>query len=332
MHTHVFVAGTFDHLHRGHEKLLGEAFRAGEKVTVGVTSNAFIAAYKPGYTGASFEKRQKSVITWLAKKGYTNKATIIAIDDPYEPASSDPSLDGLVVTAQNRARGEEINAKRTSRGLSPLVLLDVAIVPAQDTRDISSTRIRKGEIDTKGNLVLPDSLRPELQQVLGRLLTSKEAIQQSLARNEGAMFITCGDIATKTLLDEGMAPTLAIVDYRVERKPYEKYKKQLGAAYETKMRIVSGPGYIAKNAVDAVNRWGKAPSPLLLEIEGEEDLLTIPALVAAPTGSVLYYGQPAGALWACGPEMGGGLVEVVVTETMKNQAAELLARFTTESR
>ncbi len=225
MHAHVFVAGTFDHLHRGHEKLLREAFRAGEKVTVGVTSNAFVAAYKPGYMGSPFATRKKSVVTWLAKKGHADKVTIIAINDPYEPASSDSTLDALVVTPQNRLRGEEINAKRASRGLSPLVLLEVPIVPAQDTRDISSTRIRNGDIDKKGNLILPDSLRPELQQPLGRILTNKEQIKDALAHNTGDLFITCGDVATKTLLDAGVVPTFAIVDWRVERKPYTKHKK-----------------------------------------------------------------------------------------------------------
>jgi pantetheine-phosphate adenylyltransferase len=332
MHAHVFVAGTFDHLHRGHEKLLREAVRAGKKVTVGLTSNAFVAAHKPGYAGASYEKRHESVATWLAQKGYAHKATIIAIDDPYEPAASDPSLDALVVTAQNRPRGMEINAKRSSRGLSSLVLLEVPIVAAQDTRDISSTRIRNGEIDKKGNLVLPDSLRPELQQPLGRILTNKEQIKDALARNAGVLFITCGDVATKTLLNVGVVPTLAIVDWRVERKPYIKNKKEIVAAYPAKKRIVSGPGYIARAAVDAISAWGGAPMPLLLEIDGEEDLLTIPALASAPVGSVLYYGQPAGELWACGPIHGGGLVEVVVTPQKKKEAEALLTRFTTASR
>lgn len=332
MHAHVFVAGTFDHLHRGHEILLRQAFRAGKKVTVGLTSNAFVAAYKPGYTGLFFATRKKHVGTWLTKNGHRDNATIIAIDDPYEPASSDPSLDALIVTPQNRVRGEEINAKRASRGLSPLVLLEVPIVAAQDTRDISSTRIRNGEIDSKGNLILPDSLRPELQQPLGKMLTDKEHIKDALASHAGALFITCGDVATKTLLQAGAMPTLAIVDWRVERKPYTKYKKEIIAAYPTITRIASGPGYIAKAALDAISAWGKAPVPLLLEIDGEEDLLTIPALAAAPVGSILYYGQPAGELWACGPIHGGGLVEVVVTHQKKQEAEELLTRFTTGSR
>lgn len=332
MHAHVFIAGTFDDLHRGHEALLSAAIQAGRNVTVGITSDTFVAAYKPGYTGSSFVTRQKNVGTWLAKKGYANKTTIIAIDDPYEPASSDPSLDALVVTPQNRARGEEINAKRVSQGLSALVLLEVPIVPAQDTRDISSTRIRNGEIDKKGNLVLPDSLRPELQQPLGRILTNKEQIKDALANHTGALFITCGDVATKTLLQVGVVPTLAIVDWRVERKPYTKYKKEIVAAYPTKKRIASGPGYIASAAIEVISSWGNAPAPLLLEIDGEEDLLTIPALVAAPLGSILYYGQPAGELWACGPIHGGGLVEVVVTREKKKEAEVLLTRFTTETR
>ncbi len=37
----VAVGGTFDHFHRGHEKLLNKAFEIGNYIMVGVTSNEF---------------------------------------------------------------------------------------------------------------------------------------------------------------------------------------------------------------------------------------------------------------------------------------------------
>lgn len=51
-------------------------------------------------------------------------------------------------------------------------------------------------------------------------------------------------------------------------------------------------------------------------IDGEEDLLVLPAIIYAPLGARVYYGQP-----------GEGLVEVVVTHRKKRQALALLGKF-----
>ena len=38
----VAVGGTFDHFHKGHEKLLNKAFEIGTYILVGVKSNEFV--------------------------------------------------------------------------------------------------------------------------------------------------------------------------------------------------------------------------------------------------------------------------------------------------
>lgn len=56
---------------------------------------------------------------------------------------------------------------------------------------------------------------------------------------------------------------------------------------------------------------------MLLLVDGEEDLLALPAIVHAPIGGVVYYGQPQ-----------QGLVEVMVTEEKKREVLALLKQFT----
>jgi len=51
-------------------------------------------------------------------------------------------------------------------------------------------------------------------------------------------------------------------------------------------------------------------------VDGEEDLATLPALVAAPRGSSVVYGQP-----------GDGMVHVAVIEAQTDEARQLLGRF-----
>ena len=144
MYDRVFVAGTFDHLHRGHEAILTAALNAGEKVTLGLTSDLFVKNYKKNSSIAPFDVRKKNLETWLSDHQYN--ALIISIDNPYEPAASLPDLEILVVSAENKSRGEEINTLRKEKGLAPLGLLVVPLVPAEDEKPLSSTRVREGII------------------------------------------------------------------------------------------------------------------------------------------------------------------------------------------
>ena len=53
----------------------------------------------------------------------------------------------------------------------------------------------------------------------------------------------------------------------------------------------------------------------LLTVDGEEDLATLPAVVAAPAGATVVYGQP-----------GEGMVRVTVDEATKSEVRDLLLR------
>ncbi len=159
MYHHVFVAGTFDPsaglragLHDGHELLLTRAFETGEKVTIGLTSDEFVAKFKilnSTFNIQPYESRKQHLLHWIKEKGYFDRATLIPIDDPYEPAASMPDLEVLVVTPENKVRGEEINEKRKNKGLVPLALLVVPLVAAQDLRPSSSTRVRMASCEPR---------------------------------------------------------------------------------------------------------------------------------------------------------------------------------------
>ncbi len=316
MYAHVFVAGTFDRLHAGHRRLLTEAFRVGDRVTIGLTSDEFVEKYKSQIPSHKSQKeRKRSLASWLKNNKFTDSSTIIAIDDPYEPAASATNVDALVVTSETRKRGEEINRMRKSRGLKELVLMNVSLVDAVDGTPISSSRIRNGDIDYEGRLVMPEELRPLLAEPLDKILTGK-AIEEAIQDARAGFVITVGDVATKTFLDAGIIPTLSIIDGKVGRKPFHEVVDRL----QPTLAVQSGPGFISKKAVQAIHDCFTHPSSPITHhailIDGEEDLLVLPAIIYAPLGTVLYYGQP-----------GEGLVEVVVTDDMKTKAIGLLARF-----
>ncbi len=317
MYHRVFVAGTFDRLHTGHDTILRAACEAGETVTVGLTSDAFVAKFKKDTTIAPFLDRKADVEQWLNEHGFGQKTLIIPIDDPYEPAASLTDLDVLVVTPDTKSRGEEINRIRKEKGLVPLGLLVVPLVPAEDRRVVSSTRVRDGEIDAAGRLILPDNLRPELSKPVGNVLIG-DAIGSSIEAHRNDIIVTVGDITTKTLLTAGVIPSLSIIDFQVERKPYPELDGRFAGLGIFRIHVSSGPGFIAKEAMSVIQKWSMHPEEkIVLTVTGEEDLLALPAIAYGPVGAVVYYGQP-----------GQGVVEVVINEEKKNQAVALLGKFT----
>ena len=312
MYPHLFVAGTFDGLHAGHRAVLTRAFRVGEKVTIGLTSDAFVRTYK--LVIRPYGERKKDLERWLENQ--KKQVTIITIDDPYEPAASMKGLDALIVTAENRKTGEHINVLRQGSTLPCLTLIEVSMVPAEDGTPVSSTRMRNGEIDHEGRLIMPESLRVLLGKPMGNVLSGK-AIDGSIHRNKNKLIVTVGDIATKTFLDAGITPTLAIIDGMVGRKPFLEVVDRLTGATVVK----SGPGYISREAVEAIRECFSCHVSRVtchaLFIDGEEDLLVLPVVQYAPLGAFVYYGQP-----------GDGLVEVFITKIVKKKAEALLFRFT----
>lgn len=322
MFPHVFVAGTFDGLHKGHLALLSRAFAEGERVTMGLTSDLFVRKFKIfdfqfsnnenlKFKIRGFADRKRDLQQWLASQGYSNRSTIVPIDNPYEPAVAVKDVDALVVSSQTRKRGEEINQRRRKNGLSELTLIEVPMERAEDGRPISSTRVRIGEITTQGKLVLPDNLRPELRKPLGRLLKGEEIAFG------GKIIITVGDATSETALDLGTIPNLAVIDLHIERKVHDTLASVPEILLYYGMAVASGPGFISEAAQRAIRAWATHCQPTLLIVKGEEDLLTLPAIVEAPLGSFVYYGQP-----------GEGIVEVAVTDEKKRETLVLLAKFT----
>jgi uncharacterized protein (UPF0218 family) len=120
------------------------------------------------------------------------------------------------------------------------------------------------------------------------------------------------------LLTAGVTPSLSIVDFQVERKPYPELDGRFAAMNIFRVQVPSGPGFIAKEAVEVIQKWTMHPEEkMVLTVSGEEDLLALPAIAYGPIGAVVYYGQP-----------NKGLVEVVINQEKKNQAIALLGKFT----
>jgi len=148
----VAVGGTFDELHKGHEALILKAFEAGEHVLIGLCSERFVGKMRKAHITAPYVNRLEALKVFLREKGILKRAKIVALDDPYGVALTERRLEALVVSKETEDTGFEINRKRVEAGLRPLKIVVVDMVFAENDLPISTTRVRRGEMDREGHL------------------------------------------------------------------------------------------------------------------------------------------------------------------------------------
>jgi len=149
----VAMGGTFDLFHSGHQALIVKAFEVGNRVLIGLCSDAFLKKMRKPHTIASYAQRLEELKSFLRKKGFLERAEIIPLDDAYGVTLSDTLIEAIVVSKETESRAREINEKRKSLGMSHLPIVAIKMVLSDDHYPISSTRIWFEEIDRDGNLL-----------------------------------------------------------------------------------------------------------------------------------------------------------------------------------
>jgi cytidyltransferase-like protein len=151
----VAVGGTFDELHRGHKTLLMKAFEIGEHVLIGLSSEEFATKMNKPHIVAPYEQRLEDLKDFLNKNGWSSRAAIISLNDPFGAAASKEYVDALVVSRETEKKASKINKLRKLIELPRLQIVVIDMVPSENCGTISTTRIRRGEIDREGHVLKP---------------------------------------------------------------------------------------------------------------------------------------------------------------------------------
>ena len=152
----VAMGGTFDHIHRGHLALLNKSFEVGDRVVIGVTSDAF-ALREGKRPDQIYEERVRALEAVLYEKFPGRSYLIAKLEDNFGPGIASSEVQAIVVSRETAKKVPIANAARAARGFPPLEVVTIDYVLADDNRLISSTRIRKGEIDTEGRVLRPST-------------------------------------------------------------------------------------------------------------------------------------------------------------------------------
>jgi hypothetical protein len=158
---------------------------------------------------------------------------------------------------------------------------------------------------------LPNSLRDQLKIPLGILLPESQADKENIKKHlsDNSYIITVGDRTTEKMIDFGLIPSLQIIDGIEKREKREPPK----LANATELTVDNPATQITTASIDVIKKAYTLQSPVRLYVNGEEDLLVLPACVFAPENAIVLYGQP-----------NEGLVIVKITPKIRNKTQRLL--------
>ena len=324
------VGGTFDCFHAGHQALL-EAALSCDSVEVWVTSDAIASEKDPRIKSQS--ERQKDISDWAGARSLSTHS----LEDSWGPAPTRGDVTHIVCTPETLENCDQINQMRIEGGLTPLEIVEVPHVLAEDGESISSSRIRQGSINREGVLWiresdleravhLPTSLDSELKEPMGTLYPGPEdtpevAIQAAVEAipSSSHCLIAVGDVTVNALLETGWVPDLGVVDGQTKRTPWDGEIDM--TSFVGHLSCENPAGQLTPDLFESTDlaldfAFSEQGGPVLLEVEGEEDLAPIMIHLLAPLGTVVLYGQPS-----------AGVVLRITDESTKVRCRALLDAF-----
>ena len=170
---------------------------------------------------------------------------------------------------------------------------------------------------SRARYALTRSLRGRLKKPMGRFFTPEELTSPQFRKSfeDATLVITVGDRVTDTVHAIGRTPDVQVVDGRERREE----RREPDAPFKKLIEVSNPAGSLTSMAISAARRsFRERQRPVRILVKGEEDLMTIPALIYAPDGSVVFYGQP-----------GKGVVMVTVDSSSRERARRVLSAMKT---
>ena len=115
-----------------------------------------------------------------------------------------------------------------------------------------------------------------------------ERLKKIVDETKPAKIIAVGDRVSGNLLRSGFSPNVIIVDNRIMRKPVAPLEFDA----EKTFNVRNPAGNVTDEAFQMVEKAVSSSYQVKVLVDGEEDLLTLVAVLSAPEGSIVVYGQP----------------------------------------
>jgi uncharacterized protein (UPF0218 family) len=155
---------------------------------------------------------------------------------------------------------------------------------------------------------LTEAQRQQVRTPIGELVTGTtdectRALAIVLEAEKPSRLILVGDTVSRYAIEFGIRPTIMIIDNKEKRAQAIEFAHKKQVVFRTKNAAGTIELDAWKNVEEAIGRGDCA-----VIVDGEEDLLTLVAVLVAPVGSLVVYGQP-----------GQGIVLVRITPEKKRE-------------
>jgi len=141
--------------------------------------------------------------------------------------------------------------------------------------------------------LLTPTLRDELRAPLGLLIkgsfdeTAKK-LKELMEKIKPSMVISVGDAVSDNMMKHGIPLQVLIVDNKVMRGPVQP----IAVDADQTLHLRNPPGTLTEEAWTVIKEALREKGRTKVLVDGEEDLLTLVAVLCAPENSLVVYGQP----------------------------------------
>jgi len=113
-------------------------------------------------------------------------------------------------------------------------------------------------------------------------------LKELVEKEKPSKIISVGDIVSENMAKHGISPQVMIVDNRVMREPITP----IFLKADQTLHLKNPPGTLTSQAWSVMQEALKQVQRTKVVVDGEEDLLTLVAVLCAPENSLVVYGQP----------------------------------------
>ena len=113
-------------------------------------------------------------------------------------------------------------------------------------------------------------------------------LKELIEKEKPSMVISVGDIVSRNMIEYGISLNVLIVDNKVMRKPIQPITVDADQTLYAK----NPPGAITDEAWAAIRSAIEQKGKTRVMVDGEEDLLSLVAVLSAPEHALVVYGQP----------------------------------------
>jgi GTP-dependent dephospho-CoA kinase len=162
--------------------------------------------------------------------------------------------------------------------------------------------------------IINSDLRTKFKEPFGTLIQgtfdeTMKKMKELVEMEKPSWLISVGDVVSCNLHEYKIHPQLTIID----NKSLRNHTVPETISVERTVHVNNPQGTITQDAISAIKEAIEKKEHTHIVVEGEEDLLTLIAVLYAPENALVVYGQPY-----------SGIVVVKVTSEKKAKAKEFL--------